>query len=102
MSVARVELLIELLEVLKDPLHVTRRVDQVGDAEVVSPLLLSETRPWHCHYTCLVHHLHAVDEVRLFALLVTVVDKLLRKMDLREAVHSSFDLCARDLLHIIE
>ena len=37
-----VELIIELLEVLKDFSHMAGRVDQVGDAEVVSSLLLSE------------------------------------------------------------
>ena len=43
MSVTGVELVIEFLEVIEDLGHVAGGVDQVGDAEVVGVLLLSET-----------------------------------------------------------
>ena len=96
------EVLVEFLEVLKDLLHVTGWVNQVGDAEVVSALLLSETRAWHRHNSSFVNHLKAVNEVRCLALLFSLVDKLLTEVDLWEAVHGAFDLRTSYLLHVVE
>jgi len=101
-SVAGVELVVELLEVLEDLLHMGGGVDEIGDAEVISVLLLSEARPWHRHDPRLVHHLHAVDKVRLLALLVCLVDEALREMNFRESVHGALNLSARDIFHVIE
>lgn len=39
----RVELVIELFEILEDFGHVAGGVDQVGDAEVIGAFLLSES-----------------------------------------------------------
>jgi len=100
--VTGVELVIELFEVVKDFGHVAGGVDQVGDAEVIGVFLLSEPRPWHSHNARLVHHLHAVDEVRGLSLRFGIVNELLREMNLGEAIHGSFNLCARDLLHVVE
>ena len=98
----RVELVIELFEILEDFGHVAGGVDQVGDAEVIGAFLLSESWPWHRHDARLVNHLHAVDEVRGLSLLLGIVNELLWEVDLGEAIHGSFNLCARDLLHVVE
>jgi len=69
---------------------------------MIGAFLLSEAGAGHRHDSSFVHHLHAVDEVWLFAQFLTVINKFLREVNLREAVHSSFDLCARDLRHIVK
>ncbi len=71
------EFVIESFEVFEDFGHMAGGVDQIGDAEVVSALLLAESRTWNRHYTSLVNHLHAVDKVRLLALLFGIVQELL-------------------------
>ena len=96
------ELVVKVLECLKYLLHVRCWVDQVCDSEVVCAFLLAEAATWHRHNTCLIYHLHAVNEVRLFALSLGILDKLLREMYLREPVHCSLNLSARYLLHIVE
>ena len=99
---ASVEFVVKGFEGLQHLLHVRGRVDQVGDAEVIGVLLLAESASWHCHDTCLVDHLHAVDKVRLLALRVGIVDELLGEVDAGEAIHCTFDLSARDLLHLVK
>lgn len=69
---------------------------------MVSALLLTKARTWHSHNSCFVDHLHAVDEVRLLALLLGLFDELFREVNAGEAVHGAFDLSARNLLHIVE
>ena len=96
------EFIVEGGEVLKDLLHVARWVDQVSDTEVICALLLSEAWSGHSHNTGLVNHLHAVDEVGLLALLLCTIDKLLREVHAREAIHSALNLRARHLVHIVE
>ena len=96
------ECIVERLKIIKDLLHAARWVDQVGDAEVVGAFLLSKARPRHSHDTRLVHHLHAVDEVGLLALLLCTVNELLREVHAREAIHGALDLRARHLVHIVE
>ncbi len=71
------EIVIENFEVLEDFGHMACGVDQIGDTEVVSALLLAETRTWNRHYTSLVNHLHAVDKVWLLTLLFRIVQELL-------------------------
>ena len=96
------ELIVEFLQIFKDLLHVACWVDQVGDAEVICAFLLSEAWSGHGHDAGLVHHLHAVDEVGLLALLLCTIDELLREVDTREAIHGALDLRARHLVHIVE
>ena len=55
-SVDRVELIVELLETLKDLLHVTRWIYQVCDLEVIRACGLSEARAWNCHDSGLINH----------------------------------------------
>ena len=54
------------------------------------------------HDASLVHHLHAIDEVGLLALLLCTIDELLREVHTREAIHGALDLRARHLVHIVE
>ena len=96
------ELIVELFEVFKNAFHVTCRIHQVCNSEVIRPSGLSETRTWHCHNSSLIDHLEAVDEVRRLALLFGILNELLREMDLWEAVHGALNLRTRDLLHVIE
>ena len=96
------ELIVEGSKVLKDLLHKASWVDQVGDAEVIGVILLSEAWSRHSHDAGLVHHLHAIDEVGLLALLLCTIDELLWEVDTREAIHSTLDLRARHLVHIVE
>ncbi len=74
---ASVELVVEYFEIFEDFGHMACGVDQICDTEVVSALLLAETRTWNRHYTSLVNHLHAVDKVRLLTLLFRIVQELL-------------------------
>ena len=97
-----VEFIIELFQVIQHLLHMTSWIDQVGDSEVVSALLLPETGPWHGHNSRLVYHLETVNEVGSLAKLLSLIDELLTEVDLREPVHGPFNLRARHLLHIIE
>lgn len=77
-------------------------VDQIGDSKVVRARFLAEARAWNSHDTRLVDHFHAVDEVWLFALALGLVNKLLREVNLGEAVHGALDFSAGDLFHVIE
>ena len=82
--------------------HVTSWIDQIRDSKVICALLLAKAGPWHCHNARLVNHLKAVNEVGRLSLLFRLVDELLTKVYLREAVHGAFNLRARHLLHIVE
>lgn len=64
--------------------------------------LLLETAPGNSHYTSLVDHVHAVEEVRLLALSVSLINELLGEVDPGETVHGSLDLGARNVLHVVE
>lgn len=97
-----VELIVEFFEVLEYLFHMRSRRHQVCDAEMVGPRGLTEARAWYCHDAGFVDHLHAVDEVRFFTLLLCIVDKALREVDSREAIHGALNLGACDLLHIVE
>ena len=101
-SVAGMEFIIEFLEVLQDCLHVRGGIDEVRDTEMISPFLLAESRSWHSHNACLVDHLEAVDEVRCLSLLLGFIDKLVREVNLREAIHGAFNFSAGDLLHVVK
>ena len=97
-----VEIFIELFEVLKHLLHVTSWVDQVRDSKMISALLLAEAGPWHRHNARLIDHLEAVHIVGCFSLLFRLVDELLAKVYLWEAVHGALNLRASHLLHVVE
>ena len=101
-SVVGVELIVKLLEIVKDNLHGGSRADEVGDSKVVGVLFLSETTSWNGHDSCLIHHLHAVYEVWLLTLRKGRIDELLREVKPWESVHGSFNLSASDLLHLVE
>ena len=99
---AVVEIFIEFLEFLKYSLHMRGRGYQVCDPKVVRAFSLTEARTWNSHDACLVHHLHAVDEVWLLSLVLGLLNELLREVYLRKPVHSALDFCACDLLHFVE
>ena len=97
-----VEFIIELLQIFKHLLHVGGWVHQVGDPEMVGAWSLAKATSWHSHNACLVHHLHAVDEVRRFTLTLSLFYKLLREVESWEAVHGAFNVCAGYIIHRIE
>ena len=96
------EIFIELFKTLEHLLHVTSWVHQVRNSKMIGALLLAEAGPWHRHNARLIDHLKAVDEVRCLSLLFGLVDELLTKVYLWEAVHGALNLRARHLLHIVE
>lgn len=71
------EFIIELLQTLEYLLHVRRWVHQVGDPKVICSWFLSKTTAWHRHNTCVINHLHAIDEVRILSLFLCFVLELL-------------------------
>ena len=95
-------LFVEHLQVVEDLSHALGRCHQVSDSEVVGAFFLTEPAAWYCHYTRFVYHVHAVQEVRLFALLFSLIDELLREVNSRESVHRSFDFSASDILHTVK
>ena len=49
-----------------------------------------------------IEHLQAIQEVRLHVLLMSGLDRLCRQKNARESVQGSLDLCAHDVLHLVE
>ena len=96
------EFIIELFKVFEDLFHMRGWVHQISDSEVVCTFLLSKSWPRYCHDTGFIDHFHAINEVRLFILPFGLVNELLREMNSREGIHSSFNLGAAYLLHVIE
>jgi len=100
--VARMELFIEFLQFFEDLLHVRGRRNQIRDAEVITIRCLPEARARHRHDASFVDHLKAVDVVRRLTLGLSLLNKSLREMNLREGIHCALDLCARDLTHVVK
>ena len=94
--------LIEFNESIQDIFHTGGRSDQVSNSEVVSAGHLSETTARHSHDTSVFKHIHAVDKVGLLALLLALIDKLLREMNSGETVHSALNFCAGNVSHLVE
>ena len=93
---------IEFLQTLKSALHLLVWRNEVSNSEVVRAFLLFETRTGDGHDACLVHHVHAVEEIRLLALRLRLVDELLREVYLGEPVHRSLNVGAGDIFHASE
>ena len=72
-----VELFVKFLQVLEHYLHLGCGAYQISYSEMVSARSLSKATAWYCHDSCLIDHLHAVDEVRLFSLCKGAVDEFL-------------------------
>ncbi len=68
----------------------------------MSAIFLPKSAAWHRHDTCLVDHLHAVEEVRRDTLFVGFMDKHLWQVDGGEGVHGTLDLVAFDTGALVE
>lgn len=101
-SVGCLPLRVEVVQFLENRFHFLDWGHEICDSEVVGARLLMEATARHGHDPRLVHHVHAVQEVRLDALRVGIVDKLLREVHAGESVHSTLDLRARHVLHVVE
>lgn len=101
-SVSCLPFVVEIIKTVKHDLHLLDWSHQVGDPEVVGAWLLLETASRNSHDASLVNHVHAVTEIGLDALLMGLVDELLREVNTWESVHGAFDFCAGDILHVVE
>lgn len=90
-SIVGVEVFIELLQFVQSFSHFASRIDKVGDSEVISSWPLAKSTSRHRHDSCVFEHVHAVHEVWLNSQLVSTIQGLLIKLDLRKCVHGSFN-----------
>lgn len=95
-------LVVKSAQSVEDVLHLLNGCHKVCNSKVVSSRLLLEATSWHGHYTGLVDHVHAVEEIRFDTLRVCFVYKLLREVHARETVHSALNLSARNVFHVVE
>lgn len=69
---------------------------------MVGSCFLAKTAPWNRHDACFIYHLHAVEKIRLFALSLRIVNKLLWEMDLRKRVHRTLDFGTTYIFHLVK
>jgi len=90
---------VEFIEGVHCALHLLVGRHKVCDSEMVRAFLLLEAAAGDCDDSGLVHHVHAVQEVGLLALLLRFVNELFAEVHLREAVHGALNRCAGDVFH---
>ena len=87
---------------MKHLLHAGSRRNQISDPKVVSARHLTEAASRHGHHACGLEHIHAVHKIGLLALFRALIDELLREVQSGESIHSSLNLRARNIGHLIE
>ncbi len=65
-------------------------------------LLLLEAGARHNANSSCVEHLQTIQKIRLYVLILSSLDGLLRQENARECVQSSLDFCADNVLHLVE
>ena len=97
-----VEFLIELSNSLQSFCHLIGWSNQVCDSGVVVPFFLSESASRDCNDTCSSEQFHAIHEVCLNTLFLSLSQSFLRELNFWEGIHSALDRSAGDVVHLVE
>ena len=96
------ELVVESTHLFHGSAHLFGWAHKVSKSKMVGTVLLAKSAAWYSHNACFLEQIHAVHEVWKDMEIISSLDSLVRKSDLREAIHGALDLVASNVGHASE